>query len=303
MTSELHAAARVAGPPIARSARPARRLDRHRSAIVALGLIGGAAAVAGSTLPWLSLYAGLHPITGLDGLNGRVLAGLGGFALAAALAHAIRGGQGTRWLLGMSGFALAAFAGWLGVQLLGTVSELSADPLLVARLEPGLAVSIVGGSLVFATLFVPPARDEPTVRPALSARHLVVTATLLAAGAVHLALTPEHVAGSVLLGVGFLGTGIAQLLLAAFVARTRSVAAVQLSVVVSAFALAALASAVTIGLPGLPHGGSLGPLGPVESLDDVGLLTGVLEAATLAVGISLLRSGRNRSTAPAPSSG
>ena len=292
MTTEIHPGAvrsGIARPALPRPASIAASRASTRSVVVAMGAIGGLMAVIGTALPWLSLYAGLQSITGLEGLTGRALAVLGAIAVTAALAHAVRGDQPSRWLLGIVGFALLGFAGWLGVQLLQTSAALAADPLLISRLEPGLGVSIIGGSLVFATLFVPAERTRGTTRPALGARHLVLAITLSVAGIIHLALTPEHLAGSIVLGLGFLGTGVAQLLLAAGVALTRSVLAVRLAVGISIFAVAALIAAITVGLPILAHGGSMGLLGPVEPLDDLGALTGLVQAVTIGVGISMLR--------------
>lgn len=129
------------GTPLA-AALPAARVPSaspgagggDRRLVAGLGAAGGVLVVIGSLLPWLSLYAGLQSIAGTDGLNGRVLAGLGVAAALCAVAHAAHGGLATRWLLGVAGFAVLAFGGWLGIQLLQTEALLAADPLLVARL-------------------------------------------------------------------------------------------------------------------------------------------------------------------------
>src|SRR5207249_75574 len=53
--------------------------------VAAAALVGGALVAAGAFLPWLSLFAGLHPLRGVIGLNGRLLAAGGGVCLVAAV--------------------------------------------------------------------------------------------------------------------------------------------------------------------------------------------------------------------------
>jgi hypothetical protein len=52
------------------------------------------------------------------------------------------------------GFALLAFASWSLFQLLVIYHQLSADPMMVAKLGPGLIVVVVGSLLIFTTLFL-----------------------------------------------------------------------------------------------------------------------------------------------------
>jgi len=49
---------------------------------------------------------------------------------------------------------MLAFASWSVIQLLILYRELAADPMMVARPGPGLAVVTVGALLIFATLFL-----------------------------------------------------------------------------------------------------------------------------------------------------
>lgn len=263
-----------------------------RRLVAGLGVAGGALVVIGSALPWISLYAGLQSIAGTEGLNGRILAALGGVAIAVAVAHAIRGGQGSRWLLGIAGFAVLALGGWLGIQLLQTEAVLAADPLLVSRLEPGLAVALVGGSLLLATLFVPawsPAAAEVPQRRARSAAQFMLVAALAIAGVVHLALVSEHLRESIVLGVGFLGAGLGQVGLAAITLRNPTTAVLRLTLLLSAVSLAALAAAVTVGLPALLHGSMSGGFAPAESLTDLGAITGAVEVIAVVLAFRLLR--------------
>ncbi|HUQ79193.1 MAG TPA: hypothetical protein VM427_10045 [Patescibacteria group bacterium] len=267
-----------------------------RRLVAGLGVAGGALAIIGSLLPWVSLYAGLQTIAGTDGLNGRILAGLGGVAVLAAVAHAIRGGQGSRWLLGIAGFAVLVLAGWLGIQLLQTGAVLAADPLLVSHVEPGLVVSLVGGSLVLATLFAPDKSradlGEPTTPMRRTAAQVALAAVLAVAGIVHLGLVSEHLEESIALGVGFLGVGLGQVILAGMLFRSRSRTSLWLALLLSVFSLAALGAAVTIGLPAFLHGPMAEALGPVESLSDLGIITGLAELIAVALAVRLLRTAR-----------
>jgi hypothetical protein len=271
---------------------PALVGSRQNGPVAVLAGVGGAMAVAGSALPWLSLYAGLHPIAGTTGLNGRILMGLGLIALVLSAAHLLRGGNTTRWLLAFTGFAIVALGGWLGIQLLQTAATTLADPLLVARIEPGLPIAIVGGALVFATVFVPTgghvARAEPLPAPRLSAMHWALAAALLLPGLIHLALVPEHLQPSVVLGFGFAVIGAAQVVIAWFVLRRRSRAWLVGALAVSLVSVVALIAAVTVGLPLGGHGEATGLLGPVETLDDVMSLTGIAEAAAVVLAARLL---------------
>lgn len=56
-----------------------------------------------------------------------------------------------RRLLTASGIGLTAFSAYLAVQLMSTFRELSADPLMVAQLGPGLGLVIIGSVAILAT--------------------------------------------------------------------------------------------------------------------------------------------------------
>src|SRR3989442_10779266 len=61
----------------------ARRLPREERYVASAAVAGGALVAIGAFLPWLTLYAGLHPLRGVIGLNGRVLAAGGAVCLVA----------------------------------------------------------------------------------------------------------------------------------------------------------------------------------------------------------------------------
>src|SRR6185437_2837269 len=68
------------------SAAVARRRTVPKAPLLAV--LGGAAVALGSWLPWMSYFAGLQPLRGVIGLNGRVLFGAGVVALIAGAAAA-----------------------------------------------------------------------------------------------------------------------------------------------------------------------------------------------------------------------
>ncbi|MBA2717700.1 MAG: hypothetical protein H0U52_00465 [Chloroflexi bacterium] len=301
MISPARTSASIPTIPAARedsASNPAASADRRL--VGGLGAAGGVLAITGSVLPWVSMDAGLQTIAGTDGLNGRILAGLGFVAALVAMVHAARGGQGTRWLLGIAGFTILGFGGWLGIPLLQTEAILAADPLLVSRLEPGLAVSLFGGSLLLATLFLPArslAAAETPERRARTAAQFMLVAALAIAGVIHVALVPEHLRESIALGVGFLGAGLGQVGLAAIILRNPTGASLRLTLMLSIFSLVALVAAVTVGLPAFLDGsmGSMnGVLLPAESLSDLGAITGAVEVIAVVLAFRLLRRAQQR---------
>ena len=280
---------------IALRARPRPASDaRRRLPIAGVAAAAGSLTIVGASAPWLSLFAGLQPIRGTDGGNGMVLVALGAFLTLLAAAHLAAGGTWSRWAIGGAGFAILGVGSFLGVAILEEITSLAADPLLVARLEPGLGAVLLGGSLSLATLFVPDDRQRANtaragLEPGLGATHVALGALVALAGAVHLALTLEHLGSSVVLGIGFLVVGLLQAALAPLILMARTRAVILATLVVSAGSAVALLAAVTVGLPLLGHGPVAGPFGPVEPLDDLGALTGLAEVVAAGLSVRLLR--------------
>ena len=115
-------------------------------------LVGGTVLAIGTLLPWLSLFAGLQPYRGVIGLNGRLLlaAGIGAMLAGAWLLR--RGSDGLRRGVGGLGVVSVLFAAWLAVQLWQTSGDLARNPMLVARMGPGLWVSLAGACIVSLAL-------------------------------------------------------------------------------------------------------------------------------------------------------
>jgi len=124
-----------------------------RTLIAWAAISGGIIVIVGTWLPWFSLFAGLQPYRGVDVLNGRLLMGGGVFSILSGVWFLRHGGLRLRWGIGLLGFALLAFASWSLFQLLILYRQLSADPMMVAKLGPGLIFITVGSFLVFATFF------------------------------------------------------------------------------------------------------------------------------------------------------
>jgi hypothetical protein len=119
-----------------------------------IAISGGLIVILGTWLSWFSLFAGLQPYRGVDVLNGRLLTGGGGLSILAGVWYLRRDSLRLRWVIGLLGFTLLAFASWSLFQLLIIYRQLSADPMMVAKLGPGLIVVVAGSLLIFATLFL-----------------------------------------------------------------------------------------------------------------------------------------------------
>jgi hypothetical protein len=110
------------------------------------------------------------------------------------------------------------------------------------------------------------------------------------AGVVHLAVSPEHMAESALIGAAMLLAGVAQLLFAVLIARGATGRPITLGVPMLSIALvAAWVAAVTIGLPveAHPHTATAvaghGAAGHVEPVGVLGVATAMAELAAIAL--------------------
>jgi hypothetical protein len=134
--------------------RKLRHKPKTKRLIAWVAISGGLIVILGTWLSWFSLFAGLQPYRGVDVLNGRLLSAGGGLSILAGVWFLRHGGSRLRWGIGLLGFVLLAFASWSFFQLLILYRQLSADPMMVAKLGPGLIVVVVGSLLIFATLFL-----------------------------------------------------------------------------------------------------------------------------------------------------
>ena len=139
---------------------PARGARRWIAPLLALA--GGGAVALGSWLPWMSYFAGLVPLRGWIGLNGRALlvSGLVAAALGVALgrAHGARSRTAARWATGSLGVAVAAAAGWLLIGVRELTQLKSSNAMLAPRAGIGLVVVLVGGAALLVAAFVADSR-------------------------------------------------------------------------------------------------------------------------------------------------
>ena len=132
-----------------------RELRSWRGAIGLSGVAAGAIMITGAFLPWITTFAGLIGIPGVRGSNGRILAAAGAVIALAGIAHALRGGRWSRWVIGLAGFLATGFSGFLLLQLAASLRSLSTDSMVAGQAGPGLWVTAAGSALAFATMFLP----------------------------------------------------------------------------------------------------------------------------------------------------
>ena len=112
--------------------------------------------IAGGTLlPWVSFFAGLHPVHGVAGLNGRLLLAAGLVIMLAGVAFLIWGGDQLRRGIGWAGVLLSGISLVLLLRLFQTLEQLAASPMMVPQLGPGLFVTTVGAAVVAAVFIAP----------------------------------------------------------------------------------------------------------------------------------------------------
>jgi hypothetical protein len=119
-----------------------------------LALAGGATVVVGTWLPWMSYFAGLVPLRGLIGINGRLLlvAGVLGVVLgsAASWSSAPRVRRLARPASGFIGVGVAAAAVWLLIGVHELTRVHMSNAMLVPRAGIGLFVVLAGGCILAA---------------------------------------------------------------------------------------------------------------------------------------------------------
>ena len=112
-------------------------------------ILGGMTIVAGTLMPWLTLFAGLHTYRGIIGLYGRLIAGGGVVAVALGVLLSARDNRLLRLSAGLVGGAIFFFSALLLRNLIAVVANLRGDPMMVASPGDGLYVCLVGAALVF----------------------------------------------------------------------------------------------------------------------------------------------------------
>jgi hypothetical protein len=265
---------------------------RTAASVTGLTLLGSAVVVTGAVLPWLSLYGGLDHLRGIDGTNGRVLIGAGVLSALVACVYAMRPSERLRWVIGALGFAASGFAAWDLSQLLGTYSQLQADPFAVAGLGPGAFLAVAGSLVVLATLLLPhdpAARKVASTQSPNDARDVLrngMIAFLVGAAMIHLAVIGPHLQESTLYAAFFIGAAIAQVALAVLLTVRRDRLVLTGVVALSAAFIAVWVMSRTTGLP-------IGPQpGVAESVSLSDVVATVQEGLTIVLAVVALIMGR-----------
>ena len=128
-----------------------------------VALLGSGLVAVGTVLPWFSFFAGLHPVRGVDGMNGRLLLATGIILMLASGVALVRSKPGLQRGIGWAGLLLSGVLAVLMSRIFEAHEQLSANPMMVARLGPGLFVSVAGAVLVAATLLLPARRRDQTM--------------------------------------------------------------------------------------------------------------------------------------------
>jgi hypothetical protein len=119
-------------------------------------MLGGAAVVVGSWLPWMSFFAGLQPLPGLIGRNGRLLLIAGALGMFLGLLLLRRYDRRILRLLSVVlGAAVSVAALWLLVGVWQLTHARGAGAMLVPRPGPGLVLVLFGGVLLVAAGALP----------------------------------------------------------------------------------------------------------------------------------------------------
>jgi hypothetical protein len=111
-------------------------------------ILGGMTIIAGTLMPWMTLFAGLHTYRGIIGLYGRLIAGGGVVTVALGVLLGARDNRLLRWSAGLVGGAILLFSVLLLRTLIVVVGNLRGDPMMVASPGLGLYVCVVGAALV-----------------------------------------------------------------------------------------------------------------------------------------------------------
>src|SRR5579859_991052 len=259
----------------------------------AIAMLGAAVAIAGSVLPWVTIFAGTETLTGWDG-NPRYLAGiaLAGAALTVLFFHAGRPIAVRR----LATIAALVVVGGTAMDILSVKAVASSQSVTARLLDPSLGpgpfVMLAGGLALLAVVGIP---ASVTAVPAGLWLRMLLAGALFVTGWIHIALVPEHLAESMILGLGFLIAGVAQLALAAAISLRPSAVAYYAVVALNAALIVLYTIAAVKGLPfGIDHQHSGGlVVGSGEPIDLPGALSKAAELVGMALAFGLV--GRPKS--------
>jgi hypothetical protein len=276
------------GASIGRAPRHTVPLPVSIAVPTVIAVVGAMITLVGSALPWATIFRGTQTLTGWDG-SPRYFAGLAVASAALTLLYLWAGRPAAfRRLAVLAGSAAVVgcvVASWQVAAL--DSSHLVSARILTPVLGLGPFVMVAGALFLLAVVAVPTSADRV---PASLWPRVITAGALFSAGWIHLALTPEHLGETTILGLGFLAAGLAQLVLA-FLITTRPSELTYYAVVGLSAALVVLyAIAVLKGLPfgGYYHHGSGLTLGSGEPVDLEGAVSKLAELSSLATAFVLV---------------
>jgi hypothetical protein len=144
----------VTAPSLPLPVAPAAASPGGRALRAAPALVGGALAIAGALLPWLTFFLGVKTLPGIRGLYGWLVLSAGIAALMFGVAHLHDGDRRHLRHAGVLGLGLLAFMAWVVPNVLATVARLARNPMLLAGAGPGAFVALGAGVVMALSLWV-----------------------------------------------------------------------------------------------------------------------------------------------------
>jgi hypothetical protein len=134
-------------------------VSRRRSTPALLIVLAGLAIGIGASMPWMYYFAGLIPLRGVIGFNGRLLLAAGALcvALGLMLGRATRLGphRVLRRVTAALGVVITCFAVWLLIGVRDLARARGESAMLALRPGPGLFVVGLGGMLLALAACIP----------------------------------------------------------------------------------------------------------------------------------------------------
>ena len=127
-----------------------------------LAVMGGAAIAVGAWLPWMSYFAGLYPLRGVIGVNGRVLLAVGVVSVVSGLAlarmTAVSSRRFAKRSIAVLGVLVVIAATWLVIGVRELTRIRASNSMLAPRPGVGLLVVLLGGVLLALVSLAPESR-------------------------------------------------------------------------------------------------------------------------------------------------
>ena len=129
----------------------------------AVALVGCALVIAGTCLPWMTLFAGLKKMNGFAGLNGWLIAGAA-VATAMAVLLGTRASKAANAAAIILSSSTLLFSLWLLRGLTAIVGDGRANPMMLTRSGPGLYVITIGALMTLTAFLLATMGKRKTAR-------------------------------------------------------------------------------------------------------------------------------------------